>query len=183
MTTTGSTSARIAVQSARRNSAALAFSRVWKSPPRATKRHAKIKGPAISAPGTMAAMKRPESDTLAIAPNTTRAMEGGITGAITPPPASSPPEAPSGELPTFIIGIWIAARPAALAMAEPESDAMMSEAQIATLPNPPDTWPKAASMIRQDRRPRFISSPARMKKGIARRMKVSAPRIMFCATA
>src|SRR5690349_13774295 len=39
----------------------------------------------------------------------------------------------------------------------------------------------AKSMMRRDRPPEFISSPARMKKGMASSVKVSAPEIMFWA--
>ena len=39
----------------------------------------------------------------------------------------------------------------------------------------------ATSMMRRESPPRFISSPAKMKNGIASRMKLSVPRIMFWA--
>ena len=96
ITTTGSTRAGRAFHSACRTSARLLRSSVWKAPPRDTKRHASTSETAMRMPGTMAAMKSPLIETLAMAPKTTSAMDGGITGAMTPPAASRPPDEPSG---------------------------------------------------------------------------------------
>ncbi|MCY1251304.1 hypothetical protein D9M72_650490 [compost metagenome] len=46
----------------------------------------------ISTPGTMPAMNSFEIETLAATPKTMKAIEGGMTGAMTPPAAIRPAE-------------------------------------------------------------------------------------------
>lgn len=76
-------------------------------------------------------------DTLAATPNTTKPMEGGITGAMMPAEAISPP-ARALSCPAFtIMGSSNAASAAVSATAEPDSAASMQAARMATKPSPP----------------------------------------------
>ena len=60
--------------------------------PRDTHHHATTSDSPISTPGTMPATNSRGIDTLAATPKTTKPIDGGITGAITPPAAISPAE-------------------------------------------------------------------------------------------
>jgi hypothetical protein len=66
-------------------------------------------------------------------------------------------------------------RPAASAMAEPDMPEKITLAMTQTCPSPPDTWPTKAFANRNIRLvtpPVFIRLPARIKKGIASRVKL-----------
>ena len=66
----------------------------------------------------------------------------------------------------------------ALAMAEPDTAPNIIEAPTSTIPSPPRTRPIAASATRTSRSAipaRYIRSPAKMKKGIAIRVKTLIP--------
>ena len=55
---------------------------------------------------------------------------------------------------------------------------------MATKPNPPRLWPTSfigKSIIRLDSPPSFMTSPARIKNGIAMSEKLSAPLTICCA--
>ena len=84
----------------------------------------------------------------------------------------------------FIIGNNIAATAAVSATAEPERLAIIIAARIATKPKPPRLCPTnfiGKSIIRLDKPPSFIISPAKMKNGIAINEKLSAPLTICCA--
>src|SRR5690606_42090717 len=82
--------------------------------------------------GAMPARKSLVIATWAVTPNMMTAMEGGITGAITPPDAISP-AALGTPYPAFrIIGISSAATAAESATAEPERLAIKVAARMAT---------------------------------------------------
>jgi len=122
---------------------------------------------------------------LAATPNTTKPMEGGMMGPITPQAAMSPPER-ALSCPAFtIMGNKSAVSAAASATAEPDKADSRHAAMMATYPNPPRMWPTSAiakSTMRLDRPPVFITSPASMKKGTASKGKLLAPSMMFCAS-
>ena len=83
------------------------------------------------------------------------------------------------------MGSRMVASAAVSAIAEPLIDASNTAAPIATKPRPPRIWPtkaRARSMMRRDRPPAFISSPARMKNGTASSGKLSNPACRFCAS-
>jgi hypothetical protein len=138
----------------------------------------------INMPGTIPAMKSCVIDTFAATPKTMNAIDGGMTGAIIPPEAMRPAERGTLYPALAIIGMRIAARAAVSAAADPEMLAMITAAMMATMPRPPLICPTQAmanSMMRRDKPPEFINSPARTKNGIASSVNVSAPAIMFCA--
>ena len=69
---------------------------------------------------------------------------------------------------------------AASATAEPEMPPNSVEAAILTWPSPPRTCPisePAKAMIRAAMPPRIIRSPAKMKNGMARRLKADTPEL------
>ena len=87
---TGIPSAQIARPEARPRSAQLARGRVSTRSLRATIIQVTASETPIRMPGTMPAMNSLEMDTLAATPKMMKAIDGGITGAITPPAAISP---------------------------------------------------------------------------------------------
>ena len=67
-------------------------------------------------------------------------------------------------------------RPTASAVAEPDIPAKMMEATTQTWPSPPVMWPtqvRAKSKRRLVIPPVFMMLPARMKRGIASKVKLS----------
>jgi hypothetical protein len=88
--------------------------------------------PPISRPGTTAAKKSLEIDTLAATPKITSPMLGGITGPITPTAAIRPPARAFSCPALTIIGSSNAVSAAASATAEPDSADSRQPAMIVT---------------------------------------------------
>ena len=183
-TITGSISAQVDSLSARQRSAALALGGGVTFSRRATKCQVTAMATPMSRPGTMPARNSLPMETLPATPKMMKAMEGGITGAMTPADAMRPPARPLSWPALTIMGSSSAASAAVSATAEPESAAMRQPASTATYPRPPRRWPTSASArftMRCDRPPTFMISPASMKKGTASSGKLSAPLMTFCA--
>jgi hypothetical protein len=83
-------------------------------------------------PGTMPAMNSLPIDTLAATPKITKPIDGGMTGAMMPADAMSPP-ARAGSWPARrIIGSSSAASAAVSATADPDSAAISTAARMVT---------------------------------------------------
>ncbi len=145
ITITGRNSAQVDSLSARSFSAADALGGGVMCSRCDTQYHAMAMDAPISSPGTMPARKSLLIDTLAATPNTTKPMDGGMTGAMMPADAISPP-ARALSWPAFtIMGSSRAASAAVSATAEPDSAASMQAARMATNPRPPRRCPTSVS--------------------------------------
>src|SRR5215207_7256615 len=108
---------------------------------RATHHHATHSPAPSIRPGKIPARNSFVTETPAATPKMTNTIDGGITGAIMLPAAINPAEDARLWPAATIIGTRSAPRAAASATADPDNDARMHEARIATYPRPPRKWP------------------------------------------
>ncbi len=138
----------------------------------------------MMAPGTTPPRKSWPTDTLTIAPSSTKEIEGGTIGPTVAADAITALEK-AGSKPRFSIsGRSTVPVAAASASAEPEQPDMMKFAVTPTLARPPLACPtrlEAKSTMRRVTPVMFISSPAKMNSGMARRTKESTPDVICWA--
>jgi len=146
---------------------------------------ATIMAAAIRMPGTKPARKSLLTETPVSAPYRTNGMLGGMTGPMAAALATMAAEK-LGLKPLSTIALcstW--PRPAASAMADPDIPEKMTLAITHTCPSPPGTCPIIALAKRKMRLvmpPVFMRLPARMKNGMASRVKLVVEAYIRCGS-
>ena len=128
----GSTKAQVARRSASTTSAAVLRGGGTTTSLRTRYHQVNTSDTASQMPGKMPAMNSLEIDTLAATPKMTKAMLGGMMGAMMPAEAIRPAERALSCPAATIIGSSRAVSAAASATAEPDSEAMMTAATMVT---------------------------------------------------